>query len=167
MTIHTPTDMIHTSTGMYLGVQMQKRLYQVDAHTGEVQDGYVAYISPKRKNGFQKGWIAMSQENALLMMAKSNIGHQASRVLFMLLAKVEFENYIVVSQAEMAAEIGMLQSNFAKAVTRLVNEGIIQRGPKVGRQGSLRLNPHYGWKGTAKNHIIALDGARKKKATVL
>ena len=144
---------------------MQKRLVQVDAFTGEPQDGFVAYISPKRKNGFQKGWIAMSQSNALLALAKADLGDQARRVLFMLLAKVEFENFIVVSQTEMANELGMSQPNFTKAVSKLVEEGVILRGPKVGRMGSLKLNPEYGWKGTAKNHIIALDEVRKARRT--
>ena len=146
---------------------MQKRLYQVDAHTGEVQDGYVAYISPKRKNGFQKGWIAMAQENALLEIAKSGFNGETLRVLLMMLAKVEYENFIVVSQTDMANELGMGRSQFNRSLKILTDNNIILRGPSVGRQGSLKLNPHYGWKGTAKNHIIALDGARKKKGTNL
>ncbi len=142
---------------------MEKRLYQIDAHTGEYQEGFVAYISPKRKNGFQKGWLAMSQTNAFFSLAKADLGDQARRVLFMLLAKVEFENYIVVSQSEMAKELGMPLPNFSRAVSRLTDEGVILRGPKVGRMGSLKLNPEYGWKGTAKNHVIALDDVRKSK----
>lgn len=141
---------------------MEKRLYQVDAHTGEIQQGFVAYISPKRKNGFQKGWIAMSQENALLEIAKSGFTGETLRVLLVLLAKVEYENFIVVSQSDMAEELGVSKTQFNRSLKILIDNDIIQRGPKVGRQGSLRLNPNYGWKGTAKNHIIALDGVRKK-----
>lgn len=142
---------------------MQKRLYQVDAHTGEVQDGYVAYISPKRKNGFQKGWIAMSQENALLEIAKSGFSGETLKVLLMMLAKVEYENFIVVSQTDMATELGMDRSQFNRALKILTENNIILRGPSVGRQGSLKLNPRYGWKGTGKNHIVALDSFRKKE----
>ena len=32
---------------------MNKRLIQIDHDTGEVVDGFVAYVVPKRKNGFQ------------------------------------------------------------------------------------------------------------------
>ena len=28
---------------------------------------------------------------------------------------------------------------------------------------SLRLNPEYGWKGSAKNHVACLDQERKKR----
>ena len=142
---------------------MEKRMMQIDAHTGEIQEGFVAYISPRRKNGFTEGWIAMSQNNALLTIAKADIGDQARRVLFMLLAKMEYENFIVVSQTEMAKELNMSQPNFARGVSVLEKEGIILRGPKVGRQGSLKLNPQYGWKGTSKNHITALDDFRKNR----
>ena len=31
---------------------------EIDHQTGEVVEGFVAYVVPKRKNGFQKGWMA-------------------------------------------------------------------------------------------------------------
>lgn len=142
---------------------MQKRLVQVDAFTGEIEDGFVAYVAPKRRNGFVNGWVAMSQQKALIELAKADLGDEARRVLFVLLGHVEYENFIVVPQAAMASEIGLPKSNFSRAVSRLVAEGIIERGPKVGRMVSLRLNPAYGWKGTARNHVIALDQERKKR----
>jgi hypothetical protein len=105
----------------------------------------------------------MSQQKALIELARADLGDEARRVLFVLLGHVEYENFIVVPQARMAEEIGLPKSNFSRAVSRLVNEGIIERGPKVGRMVSLRLNPAYGWKGTAKNHVIALDQERQKR----
>ena len=41
---------------------MNRHMQQIDHQTGEVVEGFVAYVVPKRKNGFQKGWIAMAQE---------------------------------------------------------------------------------------------------------
>lgn len=142
---------------------MQKRLIQVDPFTGEIEDGFVAYVAPKRQNGFTGGWVAMSQQHALKALAKADLGDEARRVLFVLLANVEYENFIVVPQSKMAEEIGMPKSNFSRAVSRLVGEGVIEKGPKVGRMISLRLNPTYGWKGTAKNHVIALGEEREKR----
>ena len=40
---------------------------------------------------------------------------------------------------------------------------MIEKGPKIGRMVSLRLNPEYGWKGSAKNHVACLDQERKKR----
>ena len=36
-------------------------------------------------------------------------------------------------------------------------------GPKIGISRSYRLNPEFGWKGSARNHVIALDQERKKR----
>ena len=41
-----------------IGNVMNRHMQQIDSETGEVVDGFVAYVVPKRKNGFQKedGW---------------------------------------------------------------------------------------------------------------
>ena len=49
---------------------MNRHMQQIDHQTGEVVEGFVAYVVPKRKNGFQKGWMAMAQE-AMMMLAQS------------------------------------------------------------------------------------------------
>ena len=49
---------------------MNRHMQQIDQQTGEVVEGFVAYV-PKRKNGFQKGWMAMAQD-AMMMLAQSN-----------------------------------------------------------------------------------------------
>ena len=50
---------------------MNRHMQQIDQQTGEVVEGFVAYVVPKRKNGFQKGWMAMAQ--AMMMLAQSNL----------------------------------------------------------------------------------------------
>ena len=37
---------------------MNRHMQQIDHQTGEVVEGFVAYVVPKRKNGFQRkdGW---------------------------------------------------------------------------------------------------------------
>ena len=44
-----------------IGNSMNRHMQQIDHQTGEVVEGFVAYVVPKRKNGFQKGWMAMAQ----------------------------------------------------------------------------------------------------------
>ena len=51
---------------------MNKRLQQIDSETGEIIDGFVAYVVPKRKNGFGQGWLAMAQNGAEIL-AQSNL----------------------------------------------------------------------------------------------
>ena len=52
-----------------IGNSMNRHMQQIDQQTGEVIEGFVAYVVPKRKNGFQKGWMAMAQE-AMMMLAQ-------------------------------------------------------------------------------------------------
>ena len=42
---------------------MNRHMQQIDHQTGEVVEGFVAYVVPKRKNGFQKGWMACKPFN--------------------------------------------------------------------------------------------------------
>lgn len=145
----------------------QKRLKQVDEETGEIlEDGFIAYIAPKRKNGFQsEGWIAMAQGSTAINMAKSpNLQGQDFRVFMVLMAHLEHENFILTPQADMAEKIGMLPANFSRSLSRLVDEGVIIKGPKIGRVGSYKLNPQYGWKGSAKAHVLALNEQKKERA---
>ena len=53
---------------------MNRHMQQIDHQTGEVVEGFVAYVVPKRKNRFQKGWMAMAQE--AMMMLQSNLTRQ-------------------------------------------------------------------------------------------
>lgn len=145
---------------------VQRRLGQHDADTGEVlSEGFVAYIAPRRKNGFGRKWLAMAQD-AIQKLAKHrrDLGEEGYAVLLSMIARVEFENaYQVVSQAEIAVELDMQQPNVSRAMKRLVDLGVFLVGPKVGRFNTYRLNPEFGWKGSAKGHVVALDQVRKQR----
>lgn len=78
------------------------------------------------------------------------------RVLMMLLADLDYENFIQVQQIEIAEKIGMQKTNVSRAIRNLIEFGIIFEGPKIGRSRSYRLNPEFGWKGTVSNHKKAL-----------
>ncbi|EMC5760636.1 hypothetical protein VJT90_004558 [Salmonella enterica subsp. enterica serovar Enteritidis] len=141
----------------------QRRLGQIDMSTGEVlEDGFVAYIAPKRKNGFGTRWMAMAQE-ALDLLANAGLDGQDYRVLMKLLAKLDFENLLVLNQAEVARELKMHRQHVQRSVKRLIGMGVLLEGPRIGVSRSYRLNPQFGWKGSARNHVIALDQERKRR----
>lgn len=134
----------------------RKRLKQVDEDTGEVLDGFVAYIAPKRVNGFGQEWLAMSQA-AALMFAQSDLGASDMKVFFALLAKLDFENLLVINQAEIARMIGMNRHHMNRSIKKLLELEVLFEGPRIGVSRSYRLNPRMGWKGSAVNHRAALD----------
>lgn len=140
----------------------QMRVGQVDLATGELMEGAaLAVVYPKRKNGFHSGWVAVSQ-NPMLELASANLGGEASRVLFFVLARLDFENWINLNQTAGADEIGMLRPHFSRGLRKLIDLGVVLPGPKVGRNATFRLNPSFGWKGSAKGHNEAL--AERMKA---
>lgn len=136
---------------------MQRRIEQVDALTGEVIEGAsLVLVTPKRKNAFQQdGWIAMSQR-ALMEMARSGLGQEATRVALALLSLVDYENYLSVSQAELGRVLGLRPQNVNRAFARLLAEGFLLPGPKLAGRGTYALNPAYGWKGSSKGHHAAM-----------
>ena len=52
---------------------MNRHMQQIDHQTGEVVEGFVAYVVPKRKTDFRKdGWA----QEAMMMLAQSNLTRQ-------------------------------------------------------------------------------------------
>ena len=134
---------------------MNKRLQQIDSETGEIIDGFVAYVVPKRKNGFGQGWLAMAQNGAEIL-AQSNLSGNDFKVLMKLLSVLDYENLIQVGQADIARELDMHRQHVQRSIKRLLDLGIVLEGVKIGISRSYRLNPNFGWKGSAKGHREAL-----------
>ena len=86
----------------------------------------------------------------------NELNHDQMRVLMALLAELDYENYIQVAQIEIAEALKMQKSHVSRAVKNLIDFGVILEGPKIGRSKTYRLNPQFGWKGTAVNHKRAL-----------
>ena len=78
------------------------------------------------------------------------------KVLMLMLADLDYENFIQIAQADIAETLGMQKTNVSRAVRALLDVGVIFEGPKVGRSKTYRLNEQFGWKGTVTNHKKAL-----------
>jgi len=141
---------------------MQRRITQVDKNTGEEIGSAVVLVAQKAPSAFEKGRFLIVSQNALEEIASANLGEEALRVFLMLCGVLDFENYIMVSQSEIAQKLNMKRPNVSRAIRRLADEGIIIKGPKVSRYVTYRLNPNVGWKGRGANHRRALDEAQKR-----
>lgn len=130
-----------------------RKVTQVDLETGEDLGGFVAVIRPKQKSSFERHF---TMNQAALKIIATELNHEQTKVLMMLLADLDYENYIQVAQIDIAESLGMKKPNVSKAVKNLIEFGIILKGPKIGRSKTYRLNPQFGWKGTVSNHKKAL-----------
>ncbi|MGD7483634.1 hypothetical protein [Ralstonia pseudosolanacearum] len=135
----------------------------IDPTTGEVLRGRFAFIPDKHRSPFGRDWFAMAQD-AMAFLARNRklLGEEGFAVFFCLASRLDFENYILVNQAEVGRELGMHRSNVNKAIQKLKAMGVLTEGPKSGVSPTFRLNPVVGWKGRAKAHFGALQEARKR-----
>jgi biotin operon repressor len=132
----------------------QRKLAQIDGTTGEVMDGIVAFIPNKTRNGFGAGWVALGM-NAAECLARTDMAGSDYRLLFLLLSRLDFENYIGMNQSELGRQLGMHKVTVSRSLKRLVDEGIVlvrDESPK-----GYRMNPHFAWRGSARQHLKALD----------
>ena len=129
-----------------------------DKNTGKIIDGVPVLCGIKR-NPYSKGWVMNSQEALELIAQDKEITGRIHRVLWLLVAHLDFENWIQLSQREICKKLDMKKQDVSSAVKLLEEKEIIIRGPKVGRSYSFRLNPMLGWKGNVKN----LDDYRNKR----
>ncbi|GFE72318.1 replication/maintenance protein RepL [Chroococcus sp. FPU101] len=128
----------------------RRRISSVDQDTGEVLEGVVVYCGVKQ-NPYSTGWVMNSQEALEQLATDDDLKGEAYKVLLLLLARLDFENWIQITQKEIAEKLKMKLPNVSRAISILEEKGIILRGPKIGRSYAFRLNPHYGWKGKVKN----------------
>lgn len=88
---------------------------------------------------------------------------EPKNVLLYLFSKLDFENFIQLSQMDIAEGLGMHKQHVSRAMKLLTGKQIILEGPKVGRSKCYRLNPYYGWKGKVKN----LEEERRKQFQII
>lgn len=126
-----------------------KNVVSVDKDTGEKIEGVIVICGLKR-NPYAKGWIMNSQEALKLLATNEELTGENYKVLLYLLAILDFENWIQISQKEIANDLNMQKQRISRSIKKLEQKEIILRGEKIGRSFLFRLNPFYGWKGKVK-----------------
>src|SRR5919198_6131181 len=121
---------------------MKRMIGSVDLETGELQFGVPIWVRVKY-SPFGRRWFMTNQE-ALFSLAKDKeITGECYRVLMILLGQLDFENWIYVSQKEMAEFLGLQKSQVSRAIRLLVEKGILLRSSPIRGSHGYRLNPYY------------------------
>jgi len=124
---------------------IKKNLVQVDAETGEVQDGFALFVATKR--GLKDRHNMMTNSGLLMLAIDADLKLEDLKVLLVYLASMEFENVIDIPQTDIAEVLGMKKQNVYRATKKLVDKNILIEHSKCGRSKTYRLNTAYGWKG--------------------
>lgn len=138
-----------------------------NAETGEVLEHLnVIAIAPKRRNGFGKRWFAMSMDaGKMLAGMRKELGGEGYAVLHYLTSILDYENEVFVSKTDLAREMGMLRPNLCRAFKKLETQGIVREYRRVGNMRAYVLNPEIAWRGSGRNHVVALAKFRKERLT--
>ena len=135
-----------------------KKIASFDQDTGEILEGVIVYCGVKQ-NPYSTGWIMNSQKALEILASDKDLTKESLRVLMFLMSRLDFENWIYITQKEIAEILELKKQNISKAILLLEEKEIILRGPKLGRSSAFRLNPDFGWKGDVRN----LNDYRKKR----
>ena len=136
-----------------------KFITQFDPETGEFE--WFARINPKHKitGG---AWMDTFQDS-LMWMAKQDLTGEQWKVFAAMGSKMDYNNYIRISQTDLADSLNMKQPQIARAIKKLIELDIIAEGPRAGLSKTYILNPNIGMKGKQKKQKI-IDYAEKKHA---
>lgn len=136
----------------------------LDKETGEILDqsrGTFVFVPSRIK--LKEGWF-MAFQDAFESLAKDReLWGQPTAVLHYLMSKLSFDNYVALEQKEVSVGLEMDKSDVSRSFKTLVEKGIIEKGPRIGKSWSYKLNPFYGWKGKVKN----LKEERRKRLSVV
>lgn len=118
----------------------------VDTSTGELLEGEFRYFEHQASQLKESFMFAFTEGSRQLAMNKE-LTRNDLRVYHALVARLDFKNWILVSQADVAAMTGIAQPNVSKSMKKLRDQGIIEKGPKKGTSQSYRLNDVFAWRG--------------------
>ena len=139
----------------------QQRVIQIDADTGQQLD-FALVAVPRQRARIKEGWFMAFQDGLIKLAADRTMTVTQTRVLWYLMGRLSFENYIHLPQVEIAEATGIARSHVSAAVRQLVQKGVLIVGPKVGRVTTLRLSDTFGWKG----RVRSLNEERQRRLTI-
>ncbi len=92
-------------------------------------------------------WVIAWQEGVMLLAQDKRINLTDMRVVFVLLAKLDFQNWIRLSHKEIADILGIKRQNVSTSMKKLVEMQVVFIGPSLKQVTTYKINPLYIWKG--------------------
>jgi|GEM_PF-2172426 len=117
------------------------------------EEGNIKGYFPIKEKTLGKDWIAMYQ-SALISLAKWDLPNEQYRVFLMLLGKLDFDNYLRISQKDISEELNIKQPHISRAISELCKKNVLVEGPRAGLNKTYRLNPYIAHKGKNRSQTI-------------
>jgi predicted transcriptional regulator len=123
----------------------QTKVTQINCTTGEVMEGVNVFI-PRRPK-LREDFMLLDLRAIEKLGMDKDITINDFRVLTVLFGRLEYENWLYITQQEIADQLGLQRPNVTKCLKKLIDKGIILKGSKLGKVNGYRLNAYYGWRG--------------------
>lgn len=78
---------------------------------------------------------------------EGRIGKEGWRVLACLLGRLDWDNWLVVPQRELAAALEMSQQNISRAIRQLREEGVLRQAAPPAPRSTYRLSAEFAYRG--------------------
>lgn len=111
-----------------------------------------AFIAVPRQVKIQ-GWFMAFQDAFEALAKDKELWGQPQAVLNYLMSKLDFDNHIIICQADIAKALDIERTRVSESIKKLLDKGIILKGNKNGKNYTYRLNINFGYKGKAKNLV--------------
>ncbi len=127
----------------------------VDTDSGDTNfDGFPAWLQRKKRpfpdkytNVFDRGFYAL---------AKMNLTGKQCAVLFLLMTQLNYENWLLISQKQIAEELDIAPRNVSTLLKNLVDKGVLERKTNLKGIVLYRLNPLIAWRGDTTSYYNSI-----------
>lgn len=133
----------------------------VDENGVLYDDRTYTFIAIHKRERCKEPFVRMWDDGLQALALDKDFRGRPMAILVYLMGNLDFGNYALVTQADIAKAMDMPRPDVSVAFKLLVEKGVLQEGPRAGRSKSYRLNSSYGWKGKP----IQLNERRKQEAT--
>lgn len=145
----------------------KSKLKIVDSITNEQLEG-ITVVRGAKKTKFksQGGFLVMFQNKDVSMDLVSNraIDGTSWRVFWYMLHVMSYENFVHVSQKEIAEAVKIHVNQVSRSIKNLVNEGLIIKVPLKSNCFVYRVNLGLVWKGKPQSYNENIKQLEKKSA---
>ncbi len=111
----------------------------------------VLNVFPKPQRYLKNSHVRCFSNEAMALGIDKDLSGNDLRVFLIIIANLDYDNIINISQSQLAEQSGISQQNISKSITKLIFKGYLQIIGKIGRRNIYMLNPNVVFKSRAKN----------------
>jgi MarR family protein len=108
---------------------MVRQVGSIDLATGELIEGFPVWVGVK-SSPYGNRWFMTNQDALQAIAQDKDLTTEPYRVLMILLGKLDFENWIHVSQTEIAEILNMKRQQVSRAIKLLEKKRYTAAQPK-------------------------------------